>query len=822
MSIQLKRGQSSARKQSTIVLEDGQPFFEKDTKKLYVGDKSTALKNLTSINSVNIQDSETKGSLKQLKDADFTLANLNSDKNGQTIVSDSTGQFATALGGKSRAEGKRAVSAGTQTIAQGNYSAAFGNNSISEGANSFVSGMQNIARGVAAYSEGSNNLSNANSTHTEGIGNKAYGEGSHVEGYGNIENQTGNQNNHVEGSNNTTYASTKMAHIEGGNNKAGMNFAHAEGRYTDANGDYTHTEGIYSKSLRAIPADSGSTGSGSGSGTSGSGSSGSGGTFDLNANAGSCVHAEGDRTIGIGYGSHAEGYSTQAEGHFSHTEGVKTKTVGFNSTGAHAEGYENTTQGKGSHVGGVSNTITNGEGSFVHGSNNSLMGIDCAVFGKSNTVTSGAQGFVAGSNNTITGTSGAIGQDNTVTKAGSWLLGKGLKSVGTGHSWGQTVVGRFSNPINNETVMPAFVVGAGKSDTNRLNALVVNANGQVTLANDLTVGNTITTGNTITSPSLHIQRANKNMLEIGSDATSSYIDIKDAEYLTSSGESGYMLSIRPSYLYYSAGLFQRKLNIPWRDGERTLALDENQIYKSNYITLKSSDDLNSITTSGTYYWSGDSLKSPKNGPKLDSYTLIVEHLEQLYSNDYVRQTVLPNIASQANDISIRLGTYASSSWNWGTWHGFVSYSSVERMIANGSNAYKQALMLASFGNRGNLSAYTSNTIALVPNSVTVLHCEGGHFSLTSTSSKWFVTDDQDQLSFMHDCVIITDKVMLNSVSDVVRYKIYTDQDILQFNQPFASIQSNNVEDTDLTLTISKTLGSNSDVVKVYMSQTKFI
>ena len=106
MSIQLKRGQSSARKQSTIVLEDGQPFFEKDTKKLYVGDKSTALKNLKPINSVNIQDSETKGSLKQLKDADFTLVNLNSDKTGQTILSDAVGQFSTALGGKSRAEGK--------------------------------------------------------------------------------------------------------------------------------------------------------------------------------------------------------------------------------------------------------------------------------------------------------------------------------------------------------------------------------------------------------------------------------------------------------------------------------------------------------------------------------------------------------------------------------------------------------------------------------------------------------------------------------------------------------------------------------------------
>lgn len=698
-------------KVKNIVLSEGQPFFNISTNKLYVGD---GIKKISQLNYVgeevdnqlssrisaevtraqakesdlqtqidkekkaredfdnshnNIENSSSKGSLKQIKDSDFTLSNPNSDKNGQTIISDSTGQFATALGGKSRAEGERAVSAGTQTIAQGNYSAAFGNNSISEGANSFVSGMQNIARGVAAYSEGSNNLSNANSTHTEGIGNKAYGEGSHIEGYGNVESQTGNQNNHIEGSNNTTYASTKMAHIEGGDNKAGYNFAHAEGRYTDANGDYTHTEGIYSKSLRAIPADSGSTGSGSGSGTSGSGSAGSGETFDLNANAGSCVHAEGDRTIGIGYGSHVEGYSTQAEGHFSHTEGVKTKTVGFNSTGAHAEGYENTTQGKGSHVGGVSNTITSGEGSFVHGSNNSLMGIDCAVFGKSNTVTSGAQGFVAGSNNTITGTSGAIGQNNTVTKAGSWLLGQGLKSVGNGSSWGQTVVGRFSNPTDSATVMPAFVVGAGKGDTERLNALVVNASGQVTLANDLIVGNII-----------YIKNANKNMLEIGSDATSSYIKIKDKDNAANSG-LGTSLTIGPSYLKYNTGVMSSKLDLPWRQGGGTLALDEYQIYKTKYSTLVSSDDLNNKTISGTYYWSGDISKSPKSGPKLASYTLIVEHLENLYSNDYVRQIALPNVQSEIDTIWIRLGTKKTdNTFDWSAWNTSVTSAEVKNEI----------------------------------------------------------------------------------------------------------------------------------------------
>lgn len=126
------------------------------------------------------------------------------------------------------------------------------------------------------------------------------------------------------------------------------------------------------------------------------------------------------------------------------------------------------------------------------------------------------------------------------------------------------------------------------------------------MANDLTVGNTITTGNTITSPSLHIQKANKNMLEIGSNDTSSYIEMKDAEYLTSSGDGGHMLSIKPSYLYYRIGLLGCTLNLPWRSGEGTLALDENQIYKSTYTFLSSSDDLNNITTSGTYYWKGKS------------------------------------------------------------------------------------------------------------------------------------------------------------------------------------------------------------------------
>lgn len=54
MSIQLKRGTSDAKSKSSVTLDAGQPFYETDTKKLYVGDGSTELKNLT--NTIAIDD----------------------------------------------------------------------------------------------------------------------------------------------------------------------------------------------------------------------------------------------------------------------------------------------------------------------------------------------------------------------------------------------------------------------------------------------------------------------------------------------------------------------------------------------------------------------------------------------------------------------------------------------------------------------------------------------------------------------------------------------------------------------------------------------
>ena len=49
MSIQFRRGNESKRLASTEVLEAGQPFFEKDTNKLYIGDGTTQLKSLNKI-----------------------------------------------------------------------------------------------------------------------------------------------------------------------------------------------------------------------------------------------------------------------------------------------------------------------------------------------------------------------------------------------------------------------------------------------------------------------------------------------------------------------------------------------------------------------------------------------------------------------------------------------------------------------------------------------------------------------------------------------------------------------------------------------------
>ena len=49
MAVKILRGNSTTRASSQRVLEDGQPLYEKDTNKLYVGDGTTQAKNLRCI-----------------------------------------------------------------------------------------------------------------------------------------------------------------------------------------------------------------------------------------------------------------------------------------------------------------------------------------------------------------------------------------------------------------------------------------------------------------------------------------------------------------------------------------------------------------------------------------------------------------------------------------------------------------------------------------------------------------------------------------------------------------------------------------------------
>ena len=74
MSIQFKRGSSKNRLNSVEVLKPGQPFFEKDTKKVYIGDGNTELRNLVAssdyddiIKDLEAIEAATKQSIEDLK-----------------------------------------------------------------------------------------------------------------------------------------------------------------------------------------------------------------------------------------------------------------------------------------------------------------------------------------------------------------------------------------------------------------------------------------------------------------------------------------------------------------------------------------------------------------------------------------------------------------------------------------------------------------------------------------------------------------------------------------------------------------------------------
>ena len=229
---------------------------------------------------------------------------------------------------------------------------------------------------------------------------------------------------HAEGSN--TIAMAEHAHAEGLNSIAGY-VAHSEGQNTKALGKWSHSEGYGTKALGEFSHSSGWQTEASGKG----------------------ANSEGYSTKAIGAFAHAEGRDTIAEGTNSHAEGLTTKALKDNS---HAEGRETVADAAASHVEGYS-TKTFGDYSHAEGRGTEAHG-----------QFSHAQGY---NNKAIGQASHASGRDCEANVAYSLVSGYGLKSPANRSThYGQAIVGKYND--NSSTAM--FMVGAGSSDTDRVNA----------------------------------------------------------------------------------------------------------------------------------------------------------------------------------------------------------------------------------------------------------------------------------------------------------------------------------------------------------------
>lgn len=172
-----------------------------------VGDYSN-LENGTGTNAIQMKQDGDSGVF------DFTGKNPKATEIDSTLTGEiaygATGNFATVVGGKASAQGKRSMAQGTTTIAKGDYSHAEGNNSV--------------ALGVASHAEGTATTANGYSSHAEGHETQALDSAAHAEGYG-------------------TIASGTQSHAEGNGSIASGTGSHATGNHTQASGQYSSTAG---------------------------------------------------------------------------------------------------------------------------------------------------------------------------------------------------------------------------------------------------------------------------------------------------------------------------------------------------------------------------------------------------------------------------------------------------------------------------------------------------------------------------------------------------------------------------------------------------
>ena len=154
-SIQILRGAVSYDPAtSEEVLLDGQPFYSKKTKQLYVGEEDSsgniqAIKDLKPI-TANMQSGSGKSSTQQIPDGEtFSGLKVGLTENNtiDTYNSDASGQNSTILGGKNRAQAKRSTAIGGYNVAAGASSLATGEQTMTEGRCAFSTGQRTRAKG---------------------------------------------------------------------------------------------------------------------------------------------------------------------------------------------------------------------------------------------------------------------------------------------------------------------------------------------------------------------------------------------------------------------------------------------------------------------------------------------------------------------------------------------------------------------------------------------------------------------------------------------------------------------------------------------------
>lgn len=156
----------------------------------------------------------------------------------ETIPYGATGNFSSAFGGKTSAQGKRAHAEGSGTVAKGGNAHSEGSGTAALGGSSHAEGYATTAVGVASHAEGGTTQALAQNAHAEGLKTIAAGEHSHAEGEEPISRGTGS---HAEGY--KAEANGNYSHAEGEEAVAIGVAAHAEGYKARANGDYSHAGG---------------------------------------------------------------------------------------------------------------------------------------------------------------------------------------------------------------------------------------------------------------------------------------------------------------------------------------------------------------------------------------------------------------------------------------------------------------------------------------------------------------------------------------------------------------------------------------------------